>query len=193
MRALRNWLLVFAAIAAMPVLAVSDIGGVKFEDKVKVDTQEVMLNGAGIRTRAFFKVYSMALYLAEKASAAEGALGQQGAKRVHIVTLRDLSAEQFADALVDGMQKNSSEAEMAKLKPRVDEFRATLLALKEAPKGTTVLLDYLPQSGTRLTVNGEPKGKDISGEDFYPALLRIWLGDKPVQQDLKEALLGKGS
>lgn len=191
MRALRNWLLVFAAIAAMPVRAAIDIGGVKFEDKVKVGTQEVIFNGAGIRTRAFFKVYSMALYLTEKASAAEGALGQKGAKRVHIVTLRDLTAEQFAEALVDGIQKNSNAAEVAKLKPRIDEFRATLLALKEAPKGTTVLLDYLPPSGTRLIVNGEPKGQDIAGEDFYRALLRIWLGDKPVQQDLKEALLGK--
>ena len=54
-----------------------------------------------------------------------------------------------------------------------------------------VNLDWLPDSGTRLTFNGAQKGNDIAGEDFYRALLRIWLGDKPVQDDLKEHLLGK--
>jgi hypothetical protein len=30
----------------------------------------------------------------------------------------------------------------------------------------------------------------MKGEAFYRALLRIWLGEKPVQDDLKKALLG---
>jgi len=37
---------------------------------------------------------------------------------------------------------------------------------------------------------GIAAGKPIAGEDFYRALLRIWLGDKPVQNDLKKSLLG---
>ena len=69
----------------------------------------------------------------------------------------------------------------------------TLLAIGEAKSGTTVVIDWLPESGTRLTVNGQVKGKDIAGEDFYKALLKIWLGNKPVQDDLKQALLGKAS
>jgi len=31
----------------------------------------------------------------------------------------------------------------------------------------------------------------VTGEDFYRALLRIWLGENPVQADLKKALLGE--
>jgi hypothetical protein len=54
-----------------------------------------------------------------------------------------------------------------------------------------VHLDWLPESGTRLTFNGVAKGSDIPGEDFYRALLKIWIGDKPAQDDLKEHLLGK--
>ena len=45
-------------------------------------------------------------------------------------------------------------------------------------------------AATQLVVNGKPAGKPIAGEDFYRALLRIWLGDKPVQNDLKKSLLG---
>jgi long-chain acyl-CoA synthetase len=38
-------------------------------------------------------------------------------------------------------------------------------------------------------VNGAAKGT-IPGDAFNVALTRIWLGDKPVQADLKKALLG---
>ena len=139
-----------------------EIEGVKFEDKAKV--------GSG----------------------AQGVdLALKGAKRLRIVTLRDLTAEQFADALVEGMQKNHSAAELEPLKARIDTFRATMLDLKAAPKGATVIIDWLPESGTRLTFNGEKRGGDIPGDDFHRALLKVWLGDKPAQDDLKDALLGK--
>jgi hypothetical protein len=39
-------------------------------------------------------------------------------------------------------------------------------------------------------VNGIPKGRPLPGEPFYRAVLRIWLGDKPEQPNLKQALLG---
>jgi len=41
-----------------------------------------------------------------------------------------------------------------------------------------------------VAIDGKPAGEPIQGEDFYRALLRIWLGDQPVQEDLKKALLG---
>ena len=91
------------------------------------------------------------------------------------------------------MANNHTEAEMAGLKDRLKQFSDTLLAIGEAKSGTTVVIDWLPETGTRLTVNGQVKGKDIAGEDFYKALLKIWLGNKPVQDDLKQALLGKVS
>ena len=52
-------------------------------------------------------------------------------------------------------------------------------------------IDWLPEGGTRLSINGKQQGKDLAGEDFYQALLKIWLGPKPAQDDLKDALLGK--
>jgi len=59
----------------------------------------------------------------------------------------------------------------------------------EAKKGMAIALDWTG-GGTILVVNGKPAGKPIAGEDFYKALLRIWIGDKPVQDDLKKSLLG---
>lgn len=169
----------------------AEFGGVAFDDRAKVGASELQLNGGGLRTKVFFKVYAMALYLPEKAATAEAVLAGKGAKRIGISLLRDLSAQQFADALNEGIVKNSSEAELAALKPKVQAFTDTLLSLGEAKKGTAVTLDYTPEKGTQLLVNGSAKGGPIPGEDFNRALLRIWLGAKPAQDDLKEGLLGK--
>lgn len=183
-------LLAAFALSLAGVAPAAEVAGVKFEDKAKLGATELQLNGAGLRSRLFLKVYTIGLYLPEKQNAAEGVLALKGAKRLHIVTLRELTAEQFADALVSSIEKNHTEAELAPLKARIDEFRATILALNVAPKGAVVTLDWLPESGTRLSFNGQAKGKDIAGEDFYAALLKIWLGSRPAQEDLKELLLG---
>lgn len=179
-----------AALLLAPPSSATEVAGVKFEDRAKVGTTELQLNGAGLRSRAFFKVYSIGLYLPEKTSSPDAVLNLKGAKRLHIVTLRELTAEQFADALVSSIEKNHTEAELAPLKTRVEEFRSIILSLDVAPKGAVVALDWLPGSGTRLSFNGQPIGKDIAGDDFYRALLKIWLGNRPAQGDLKEALLG---
>jgi hypothetical protein len=177
-------------LLALPAMAAIDIAGVKFEDKTQAGAAELSLNGAGLRKKAFFKVYAIGLYLAERKNSADGVLAAKGAKRIHIVTLRDLTAEQFADALMDALRDNNTAAELAAIKPAADEFRATLLSLKSAPSGTTIVIDCTPEGGTQLAANGQPRGKAIAGEDFQRALLKVWLGSKPVQDDLKDALLG---
>jgi hypothetical protein len=66
-----------------------------------------------------------------------------------------------------------------------------MYTLQSAKEGDVIALDWVPGTGTRILLNGEPRGKPITGEDFYRALLRIWLGDDPVSKDLKKALLGQ--
>mgnify|MGYP000952806900 FL=1 len=106
MRALLCLLALCAGVFAIPVNAASDVAGVKFEDNEQVAGQAAVLSGAGLRTRLMIKVYAMGLYLPKKATDAAAAISGNGAKRVHIVTLRDLSAEQFADALIKGFTAN---------------------------------------------------------------------------------------
>ena len=105
--------------------------------------------------------------------------------------VRDVGAETFTEALADGIRANHSEAEAKALEPRIKELAAIMAEIKEAKKGLAIMLDWTG-AGTQLVVDGKPAGRPIAGEDFYRALLRIWLGDKPVQDDLKKALLGGG-
>jgi hypothetical protein len=172
----------FAAVAA-------EVAGVKLDDKTRVESRELVLNGAGLRKRVFFNVYVIGLYLPEKKSDANSIMALAGPKRAAIHMLRDVGAEQFSEALVDGMRANHSEAEYKTLEPRVKELTDIMVEVKEAKKGSTIALDWTG-SATRVSVNGQPVGKSIGGEDFYRALLRIWLGEKPVQEDLKRSLLG---
>ena len=176
---------------SLPALAALDVSGVKFEDKTKVGAGETVINGAGLRKRAFFKVYAIGLYLPQKVTSAADAINAKGAKRVAIVTLRDLTAEQFVDALIEALKNNHDEAALKALQPKIDQFRSTMLTIGNAAEKSAVNIDWLPESGTRLSFNGSAKGSDIPGEDFYRALLKIWIGDKPAQEDLKEQLLGK--
>jgi hypothetical protein len=117
-------------------------------------------------------------------------IAQGGAKRVAIHMLRDVDADTFAKALVDGMRPNHDEATMKGLEPRIGQLNAIMAELKEAKKGMSIALDWIPGAGTQVTIDGKAAGKPIEGEDFYRALLRIWVGAKPVQDDLKKALLG---
>jgi hypothetical protein len=188
---MKSLMMVLAAVLGINLAYAVEVAGVKFDDQVKLGASEVVANGAGLRKKVFFKVYAMALYLSEKQGDAAGALNVKGPKRISISLLRDLTAQQFVEAMQEGLAENHSAAEMAALKDRLKEFSDVMLGVGEAKTGTSILIDWLPEAGTRLTVSGQVKGWDIAGEDFYRALLKIWLGDKPVQDDLKQALLGK--
>jgi hypothetical protein len=167
----------------------AEVAGVKVDDTTRVGSTELVLNGAGLRKRVFFQVYTIGLYLPRKAGNATGAINTEGPKRVSIHMLRDVGAAQFTDALADGIRENHGEAEATALAPRVQELAAIMAEVKEAKKGMVITLDWTG-SATVIGIAGTPAGKPIEGADFYRALLRIWLGDKPVQDDLKKALLG---
>ena len=179
---------------SLPAFAAMEVAGVQFDDKAKVGAGDTAINGAGLRKVLFIKGYAMALYLPQKATTTAEVLATKGARRIRLVLLREASGETFADALGSGIHKNHSEAEIVPMNARIEAFKAMMLGIGTVAKGAVVHLDWLPEIGggvTRLTVNGEKKGEDIAGEDFYRALLKIWLGDKPIQDDLKEHLLGK--
>ena len=187
---MRGTLLVLALLAA-PALA-DEVAGVKVDDRIRVESSDLMLNGAGLRTKYFLNVYVAGLYLAEKKSMPADFLALPGAKRMSMRLMRDLSAKQLTEALEIGIDSNTSAAERETLKGRLDQLTAIMNALQSAKKGDLIALDWLPGAGTRISLNGEPQGKPIAGGDFYRALLRIWLGDAPAQESLKKALLGGG-
>lgn len=187
----KQWFIaILLGLLAAPAAA-AEIAGVKLADSAALEAgaPELVLNGAGLRTRLFFKVYVGALYLGRRTNSGPAVLGDPGPKRIALHMLRELSAEQFFTALEDGLKNNHAPDELARLDTRIRLLRALFDALKVAKPGDEILIDWLPGKGTRFTVNGTVRDT-ITGEDFNRALLRIWVGENPADADLRKAMLG---
>jgi hypothetical protein len=104
--------------------------------------------------------------------------------------LRDVDAATFAGALNDGLKDNHTEAQLTALKPQIDALNAAFKQVGEAKKGDIIQLDFAPDVGTRVVVNGQQRGSAMAGDAFFSALLRIWIGDKPADAGLKKGVLG---
>ena len=176
----------FALVVAFAAIA-ADVGGVKLDDKTSVGGQELVLNGAGIRTRAVFKVYVGSLYLPAKTANAESVLAK-GPRRIQLNLLRDLSGDQLSDAVNDGLKESNSPADVEAVKGETDQFIAILKSMGALKEGSVITLDFV-DGATKIGFNAAPKGS-VPGEAFNRALTKIWVGDKPVQPDLKKAMLG---
>ena len=151
---------------------------------------DLVINGAGVRKRLFINVYVGALYLPRKMLLPEVILADGVPRRLALHVLRDeITAEQLLGSFRDGLEANNAPADLAAVSASVKQLDGIFNAVKVVKKGDSILLDYLPETGTRITVAGQVRGT-IQGAGFNRALMRIWLGEKPVDANLKKALLG---
>lgn len=190
--------IVFAVLAlasfalGAPANAV-EIEGVKIDDTAVLSRggPELVLNGAGVRHKlAFIDVYIGSLYLAKKNSDNEAILADPGLKRVsmHILS-NEVTASDLISSMNNALAANLVPHELALIEKRMRDLNTMMSSIKAIKKGSVVLLDYIPEVGTRVTVNGEEK-LTIPGEDFFRAMLNIWIGNKPVDGRLRDAMLG---
>jgi hypothetical protein len=179
------------ALAFMQGAGAADINGIKFDDTVKVGGKDLVLNGLGIRTKFVFKVYAAGLYLPEKKNSVPDVLKLEGPRRVTLVMMRDLTSEEFGDAFMAGLNANVDKADKAKIVTQISKFGEMFGAIAGLKKGDVLHLDWIPGTGTQCELNGKKVGETVPDITFYNAILRIWLGDKPVDSSLKPALLGQ--
>jgi len=174
-------------LTTLPLQA-AEVAGVRIEEQARTGTTELVLNGAGIRTRLFFKVYVGALYLPKKTNLAAAVIESKEPRRLVLHMLRDLDADSLFGALLDGLKKNHNEAELAALKPDVDQFERIMRGIGNAGTGDVIAIDFA-STGVGVAFNGQPRGS-VTSDTFARALLKVWFGDKPADADLKRAMLG---
>ena len=173
---------------ALPLTA-AEVGGIRIDEKATLGGQELVLNGAGMRSRLVFKVYVGALYVPQKTSKAQDIVGRNQPRRMMLMLQRDVSADMLLESLRAGMAENNSQADLDAIKSQMDQFASIFKSVGEAKSGQVILIDYTPADGTRVMLDGISKGT-ITGEPFNKALFNLWLGEHPVQESLKKALLG---
>ena len=171
-------------------ISARQLDNVTLPDNVTVDGTDVklQLNGMGYRTKFIFDIYVGGLYTESRVDSRDAVQALKGPKRVVLHMVRDeVSREKMTAALNDGFKKNTSDEQLEKLQSRLKTFDNYFPDLKA---GDVILLDFIPATGVRVSINGEIKGV-IEGVDFYSALLDVWLGEEPADDDLKDAMLGE--
>ncbi len=177
-------MLLFSLPAGAREIAAVDVP----ETVVQTNGTTLQLNGAGIRSKFFFKIYIAALYLEKISPDAALVLESDGGKRMAMHFLYDeVGKDDLVEAWNDGFAGNGSPAQLADLSGQIAAFNALFETVKS---GDSIILDYIPGAGTSVTIRGENKGS-IAGKPFNDLLLSIWLGKEPVSGDLRDNLLGK--
>ena len=184
------------ALAALTIsftaaAATIDVGGAKIEDTVELQGSKLQLNGAGGRYRAVFKVYAAGLYLSKKAATPDEIFAAPGPKRLSITLLREIDSNELGKAFTKGFEENSPKNEMSKLIPGLIKMGQIFSDQKKMMVGENFTIDWIPGTGTIITVKGKQQGEPFKEPEFYAALMRIWLGPNPADFKLKDALLGK--
>jgi hypothetical protein len=187
MIAMRSTFVVALWLAAAPALAREEYG-VRMPDTVTIEGKQLKLNGMGLRQKHMvfsINVYVAGLYVESPSRNAAELISSDQTKRMTMFMLRDLGKDKITEALRNGFEKNSK-AQLPVLKERLDRLCAMI---PDAKKGSTIVISYVPGTGTVLAGPGERSV--IEGKDFADALFSVWLGRSPVDEDLKKGLVGE--
>jgi hypothetical protein len=185
-----------AAALVMPLAAhaqTTEVAGVKFPNTMQVGNTKLQLNGAGIRYKVVFKVYAAALYLTDKATTPEAVLAAPGPRHLQIVMLREIDANELGKLFTKGMEQNAPREEFSKSIAGIMRMSDIFSSRKKLVAGDAFAVEWVPGTGTVILVNGKPEGQPIKEPEFYSALMKIWFGKSPADQQLKDALLGKAA
>jgi hypothetical protein len=181
---MRKAALAIACACAMSIpLVAATLADVTLPDTITVNNQTLVLNGLGLRTKLFVKVYVGGLYLEKKAADPTVIINADAPKRVVLQFIYDPSREQMVDSFKEGFENNAP----GKFKAEVEKWLAAQEALK---KGDQLVATYVPGTGTTLTIRGKDK-LTVPGLPFAQALFSVWFGPKPPTGDLKNGMLGK--
>ena len=207
--AVAAFLLPLLLVTGSDVAHAVDVADIRLPDSVPLDGYNLALHGYALRRWGPARLYVIGLYTeksergsasSDTASSATSAAPSDpklftipGAKRVTLVLLRDLTARQLSDALNEGIRDNHDDERYAALQPRIERLIRIMREVGSARSGSRLHIDFLPGQGTRVALDDNPKGEIIEGEDFYLAILRIWLGPRPPDLALKQARLGTGA
>ena len=165
--------------------------GVNYAPSLQLQGQALQLNGAGTRYKAVFKVYTAGLYLEKPARSLQEVAALPGPKRISVTMLRDIDSAELGKLFSRGMEDNMERAAFSKLIPGVMRMSEIFTQHKKLLAGESFMVDWLPGQGALVTVKGQPQGEAFKEPEFFNALLGIWLGPRPADQQLKKALLGE--
>lgn len=150
---------------------------------VVAGTTLVLHGTAVLKAALFFDVYAAALYLGEGVPAARAL--DDVPRRLEIHYLHNTPKTKMIHTAEKTLAHTLKPEELAAVQDRVAALHA---AYADGPKGGCATLTYLPGRGTEFALNGKTRAV-IDGADFAAAYFKVWLGEHPSSDSVKEQLL----
>lgn len=158
------------------------------DSTMKAGDTQLVLNGAGVRTKYFIDAYTAGLYVPQKTTDLNAVLNNDGKAAIKLkIMSKMITSKKMSESTLEGFKK-STKGNIAPIKKEIDEMISVFSS--EIKKGDVYDMVYEPGKGTGIYKNGK-LAKTIKGEQFKKALLGIWIGADPAQADLKAKLGGK--
>lgn len=177
-----------AVTAEESLSGVTQIEGVALSKTYPLGDHTLVLNGAGVRTQFFFKVYVAALYQ-DHSRAIERTSAHALPAVLQLYFLRDVDWDDITEALAEGLKANHSKETLLQLQPAIHQLEGWIQRAGEVKSGGVITL-ILHETETEVKLNQKGLGF-VTTPGFSQALLKIWIGDHPAQESLKRALLRK--
>lgn len=155
----------------------------------------LVLNGTGARLGTTRYLYLAKLYLEHKTTDPQAILQNIGTTQFRMTMLQDASAEDILQLLSQGIIANASDDDLITLVSEIFEVGVMLSAQGQLRVGDSVQIDSHPATGTTLTLlsraHSEPVAQTFANPRLFKVIMGIWLGDRPADPALKQALLGQ--
>jgi predicted transcriptional regulator YdeE len=173
---------------ALSQLSAYEEGGITLPATKKLGDKTLVYNGAGTIKKFFFKIYVIALYVEKKTSDANYLLNKDVPYIIYMHFRHNgISDEKIIDAWNEGFKK-ATNGKTDKIKQQIAQFDGYFKGI-ETNEDDTYRFEYMPGVGTKVYINNKYKGT-VKGFNFKRALLGIWLGNDPRDDDVKEEMLG---
>jgi hypothetical protein len=165
-----------------------ELEGVPIDDSATVAGAKLVLNGASVQKRGFFKTNTCALYLTEKRHTLDEVVKLSGPKRVQLVMLRDIKGFLIARQFLTDFAASATEAEANALTAEVEAIAKGYAQIDMLHKGDVVVIDWVPGQGIVATLNGQAMGPAHDNALLWDVSLRPVMG-KQAPRELREQLL----
>jgi len=115
-------LMVFIVLFPLSTVQAVEMAGVNVPDSITAGGNELVLNGAGTRTKFFMKMYVGALYLAEPVSSPEKIIDADEPMAITLhITSSMITSERMEEATREGFT-NSTGGNTSPLKDEIEKF-----------------------------------------------------------------------
>ncbi|MFN2408878.1 MAG: chalcone isomerase family protein [Halomonas sp.] len=158
--------------------------GERFERTLEENGQRYELIGSGVFTYMIWTAYAGAYYQAEGETDPQPQ--SDIPRRLELAYFHDIEAEEFAEATTETLQDTLDSSAYRALE---SDLEALNDSYRDVSSGDRYVLGW-DGDQLRLVLNGETlfEGGDA---DFASAMFGIWLGEEPLGDDFRDALLGR--